>query len=70
MTNEPGLPAPVPNADSKAYWEAAAREELLLRRCTACGKHHFPPRHLCPKCWSDQLEWTKSAGQGVVYSSP
>ena len=68
MNNEPAYAAPVSNADSQAYWEAAVREELLLRRCTACGKHHFPPRYLCPKCWSDRLEWTKSAGEGVVYS--
>lgn len=68
MSHESGLPAPVPNPDSKGYWEGAAREELLIRRCTACGKHHFPPRHLCPTCWSDALEWTKSAGKGVVYS--
>lgn len=68
MTNEDTCPAPTANADSREYWEGAAREELLLRRCTACGKHHFPPRHLCPSCWSDGLEWTRSAGQGVVYS--
>ncbi len=68
MTNELAYPAPVPNADSKPYWEAADREELLLRRCTACGTHHFPPRYLCPKCWSCELEWTKATGKGVVYS--
>ena len=39
-------PAPLPNADSRAFWEGAAREELLLRHCTACGKLHYPPRHL------------------------
>ena len=32
------------------------------------GVHHFPPRYLCPKCWSDKLEWTKCTGKGVVYS--
>jgi len=68
MTDELAYPAPVPNADSKAYWDAAAREELLLRRCTACGMHHFPPRYLCPKCWSNELEWIKATGKGVVYS--
>jgi uncharacterized OB-fold protein len=68
MTNDAAYPAPVPNADSKTYWEAAARDELVLRRCSACGKHHFPPRYLCPRCWSDELEWTRSAGKGVVYS--
>lgn len=65
---ESGYPAPVPNADSKTYWEGAAREELLLKRCTACAKLHYPPRHLCPHCWSDQHEWTKCTGKGVVYS--
>lgn len=61
-------PAPVPNADSRAFWEGAAREELLLRHCTACDKLHYPPRHLCPYCWSDQLNWKPSAGKGTVYS--
>lgn len=68
MPNDAAYPAPVTNADSKPYWDAVAREELILRHCTACGEHHFPPRHLCPKCWSDKLDWTKSAGRGTVYS--
>jgi uncharacterized OB-fold protein len=68
MTEEPRYPAPVVNADSKSYWEAAAREELLLQRCTDCRKHHFPPRYLCPSCWSENLEWTRSSGEGVVYT--
>ncbi len=61
-------PAPLPNADSRVFWEAAARDELLLRQCQACGKPHFPPRYLCPHCWSDKLGWTPSAGKAVVYS--
>lgn len=61
-------PAPLPNADSREFWEAAARDELLLRQCKACHKPHFPPRHLCPHCWSDQLDWVPSAGRGAVYS--
>ncbi len=68
MANETGYPAPVVNADSKAYWEAADRGELLLKRCSTCGKAHFPPRHLCPTCWSEQLEWTRSCGSGTVYT--
>jgi uncharacterized protein len=68
MSNETAYPAPLPNADSKVFWEAAAREELVFRRCCDCGKPHYPPRHLCPSCWSDKLEWTPSAGKGVIYS--
>lgn len=26
------------------------------------------PRHLCPVCWSDQLEWVDSKGMGSVHS--
>ncbi len=68
MPHEALYPAPTPNADSKAYWDAATNEVLLLRQCTACGARHFPPRHLCPKCWSHALEWIPATGQGVIYS--
>lgn len=61
-------PAPAPNADSKVYWEGAAQGNLVLKHCRGCGKHHFPPRHLCPFCWSDDLSWAPSSGAGVVYS--
>jgi uncharacterized protein len=62
------LPTPVPNADSRAYWEAARVGQLLIRRCRACGAHHFMPRELCPVCWSPDLEWVNSSGLGRVYS--
>jgi len=65
---ETEYPVPVQNADSKVYWTAAAGDDLVLKRCLDCGKHHFPPRHLCPNCWSEKLDWTKSCGEGAVYS--
>lgn len=68
MTNATEYPAPVSNADAAPYWEAARRGELLLKRCVDCGHRHFPPRHLCPKCWSERLEWIRAGGMGTVYS--
>ncbi|WP_454689722.1 Zn-ribbon domain-containing OB-fold protein [Achromobacter aloeverae] len=62
------LPQPVANADSLPYWNAAREKQLLIRRCKACHAFHFMPRHLCPKCWSDDLEWVRSEGNGSVYS--
>ena len=62
------LPEPVSNADSAPYWTAARERRLLIRSCRACGTKHFMPRHLCPACWSDQLEWVPSAGKGSVHS--
>lgn len=62
------LPVPVPNADSLVYWTAARERRLLIRRCNACRAVHFMPRYLCPQCWSDDLEWVESKGQGRVHS--
>lgn len=65
---EPSLPAPVANADSLPYWNAARERRLLIRKCSDCGQLHFMPRHLCPACWSDRLEWVESKGLGSVHS--
>ena len=62
------LPVPVSNADSAPYWEGAKNGRLLVRHCKACDTFHFMPRHLCPNCWSDSLDWTESTGLGTVYS--
>lgn len=62
------LPQPVANADSLPYWNAARQRRLFIRKCAACGEHHFLPRYLCPVCWSDQLDWVQSKGTGSVHS--
>ena len=65
---ESSLPLPVANADSLPYWNAARERRLLIRKCKACETLHFMPRHLCPACWSDQLEWVEAKGTGSVHS--
>ena len=62
------LPRPIPNGDSLPYWNAARERRLLIRHCRACGAKHFMPRHLCPACWSSDLEWLDSPGDGIVQS--
>src|SRR4051812_21066912 len=62
------LPAPALNADSKPFWEAARENRLVIKRCDACARPFFPPRHLCPFCWSDKTSWIESGGVGTVYS--
>lgn len=62
------LPQPVANGDSLPYWNAARERRLAIRKCSACSEFHFMPRHLCPHCWSDQLEWVDASGAGNVHS--
>ena len=65
---ESTLPVPISNADSAPYWNAARERRLVIRQCKACGERHFMPRHLCPACWSDDLEWIEASGRGTVHS--
>ncbi|MBV8169853.1 MAG: Zn-ribbon domain-containing OB-fold protein [Alphaproteobacteria bacterium] len=62
------LPAPTPNLETQAFWDAAAEGKLLVKHCRACNEAHHYPRALCPHCFSDQTEWRQSAGKGVIYS--
>ncbi len=64
--NQPSQP--IANGDSQPYWDAARDRRLLIRKCRACGQVHFMPRHLCPHCWSDELEWIDAKGGGDVHS--
>lgn len=50
-------PVPVPTAETRPFWDAAARGELSLPRCMACGRLHYPPLPRCPQCLSETLEW-------------
>jgi uncharacterized protein len=68
MTIDKIAPAPRMNADGAPYWAAAAEDRLVVKRCRSCAHVHFPPRHLCPECWSEDLEWIQSGGHGTVYS--
>lgn len=61
-------PLPVIDHDSRPFWEAARRHELMLQRCNNCKSYIFYPRAVCPTCMSDELAWEKVSGQGSVYS--
>jgi len=62
------FPAPVPNPETKPFWEAAAEGRLLLKRCQSCGEVHYYPRAYCPFCGSGETEWQPASGGGTIYS--
>lgn len=57
-----------PEIDNAPWWDAVSRRELTFQSCSDCGKAVFFPRSRCPHCFSDRLEWRKSAGDGSVYA--
>lgn len=62
------LPAPEVNAETMAFWDAAASGRFMLPRCDDCHRHHWYPRALCPHCFSNRVSLQPASGQGVVYS--
>ncbi len=61
-------PLPIPDEDTKEFWEGCKRHELLLQKCDDCGAFRFPPRILCDKCMSMNFKWVKASGKGKVYT--
>lgn len=63
-----GKPVPRIDEESKGFWEACQRRELYVQRCRACGALRHYPRALCPPCLSEQIDWVRCSGRGVVYT--
>lgn len=61
-------PLPVPDDDTRPFWEACRRHELAMQRCARCGRFRFTPRRMCPACQSVDCEWVPVSGRGTVYS--
>ena len=54
--------------DAAPFWQAAARGELLMQACAACGRRRMPPRPMCPGCRSLRQEWVSVSGRGTIWS--
>ena len=61
-------PLPVLTDRNRPFWQAAARDEFILPRCTACGRVYFPIAPVCPDCGAGDPGWRHSKGLGTVSS--
>ena len=61
-------PMPVPDADSRRFWEGCREHRLQIERCADCKTARFPPAALCPHCRSSRSEWVTASGRGTVFS--
>jgi uncharacterized protein len=61
-------PAPAQTVETKPFWEAANRGQLLFGHCNTCGERHYYPRRLCPYCLSGKVEWLPASGEGIIHS--
>jgi uncharacterized protein len=66
--SEHRLPSPVVHSENKAFFEAAQKDELLIKHCNICNQVHYYPRTICPHCGSNDTSWITSTGLGEIYS--
>jgi uncharacterized OB-fold protein len=59
---------PIPDRDSKPWWDAVARHELIHQRCSACGAWRWPPRAMCNRCYGFEWSWQPVSGKGTIVS--
>lgn len=50
------------------YQQMLDAGRFAIQRCTACSKHVFFPRELCPHCGATALEWVQPKGEGTVHA--
>ena len=68
QSQERKIQAPVPNLETKAFWDAAAEGKLMVGKCDACGATYYYPRALCPACFSDTTRLQQVSGNGTIYT--
>lgn len=60
-------PLPVPDPDSRPYWDALREHRLIIQQCADCGLQRFPPLGVCHRCHSWSFRWV-DVDRGVLNS--
>jgi len=50
----------------QSYLEYIASKKLMGSKCKKCNAMYVPPRKLCIKCNSTDMEWVEMSGKGKV----
>ena len=62
---------PIPDPDfepTRPFFEGAARGELVIPRCSQCGRFQWTPPERCRDCGGERLAWTATSGSGSLFS--
>jgi uncharacterized OB-fold protein len=53
---------------TEPFWRGLGDGVLRTTRCTACAETSFPPKPICPSCWTGTIEWIEVEPTGKLYS--
>lgn len=68
MTRLPHFEPPANLDLAKPFWEAIARRELALPRCSVCGRWQWYPDAAGPDCAGAELVWEPVATTGEIHT--
>lgn len=68
MLAELPRPIPYPTPTAQPFWDALARDELVLQRCRACGTWVHYPRRRCTACMAEALEWERVEPTATIHT--
>jgi len=61
-------PLPLPDEQSRGFWEGCRNQELRILCCDECGTYIHQPASMCHACNSTGLNWKRVSGNGTLYS--
>jgi uncharacterized OB-fold protein len=50
------------------FFDGAAEDRLMIRRCEPCGRWYAPDVSGCAECGNDDLVWAPAGGDAVLVS--
>lgn len=53
---------------TRPFWNALAEGRFITTQCRSCEKFSFPPKPICPHCWSADVAWNELRSSGSLYS--
>lgn len=64
-----GTPKPNMNEDTEKFWgKMQETKQLHFQQCKNCETTLHPPRPICYKCHSFDMEWVPAPTKGEIYS--
>jgi uncharacterized OB-fold protein len=62
------IAAPVVDATTRPFWDAAREGRLMIGLCRDTGRHFWHPRNVSPFTLSGNVELVAAKGTGTIYS--
>lgn len=56
------------SAFTQTFWKGLRKGQWQTTCCEDCNKLTFPPKPVCPHCWSTRVVWHPLGAVGTLYS--